>query len=121
MTMKPAAIISVSAVVGLCGPLDIPAHARGGGFAMHSVHSINALHFAKNFRHARGHRNFNQWPWYGGVYATAPYDNYATQVQPANFVYVVEPPRVHSCQYNKETITVPSESGGTRDITVTRC
>jgi len=94
--MKPAAIISVSAVLALCGPLGIPAHARG-------------------------HRNINQWPWYGGVYATAPYDNYATQVQPANFVYVVEPPRVHSCQYNKETITVPSESGGTRDITVTRC
>lgn len=121
MTIKYAAIISVSAIVALCTPLDIPAHARGGGFGMHSFHSINSLHFAKHFRHARGHRNFNQGPLYGGVYATPPYDNDAAQVQPTNFVYVVEPPRVHSCQYNKETVTVPSESGGTRDITVTRC
>jgi len=121
MTIKHAAIISVSAIVALCAPLDIPAHARGGGIGIRSFHSINSLHFAKHFRHARGHRNFNQWPLYGGVYAMPPYDNNATQVQPANFVYVVEPPRVHSCQYNKETITVPSESGGTRDITVTRC
>ncbi|MGA7680914.1 MAG: hypothetical protein WCA54_12130, partial [Pseudolabrys sp.] len=99
MTIKHAAIISVSAIVALCTPLDIPAHARGGGFGMHSFHSIDSLHFAKHFRHARGHRNFNQGSLYGGVYATPPYDNYAAQAQPTNFVYVVEPPRVHSCQY----------------------
>jgi hypothetical protein len=34
---------------------------------------------------------------------------------------VVQPPRVLSCQYTRETVTVPSESGGTREITVTRC
>jgi hypothetical protein len=121
MTMKHAAIISVSAIAALCIPLEISAHARGGGFGMHPVHSLHAFQFAKNFRHARHNRNFNQWPLYGGVYAIPPYDNNDSQVQPANFVYVVEPPRVRSCQYNKETVTVPSESGGTRDITIIRC
>jgi hypothetical protein len=122
MTMKYAAIISVFALATLCVPLEISAHARGGGFGIRSVHSLHAFQFAKNFRHARRHnRNFDQWPLYGGVYATPPYDNSDSQVQPANFVYVVEPPAVHSCQYNKQIVTVPSESGGTRDITIIRC
>ena len=53
MTIKHAAIISVSAIVALCAPLDIPAHARGGGIGIRSFHSINSSHFAKHFRHAR--------------------------------------------------------------------
>ena len=36
-------------------------------------------------------------------------------------VYVAEPQRALTCQYSQQVKTVPSESGGTRDITITRC
>ena len=49
-----------------------------------------------------------------------PYDNDAAQVQPANFVYVVEPPRVHSCQYNKETVTGCRQKAGERATSQSR-
>jgi hypothetical protein len=129
MTIKHAAIITISAVATLSALAEIPAHAhaRGSGVGLHRAFPFfHPLHFAKNFRNARYNRNFNDFPSYGGLYALPPYDyNYGYNSQgaaePANFVYVVEPPRVRSCQYIKETVTVPSESGGTRDITVTRC
>ena len=117
MTTKHVGIIALAALI--FASLEIPANARGtGGSGMHAFH---AIHFAKNFRHAH-RRNFNnQWPWYGGYYEVPPYayDN-GGYAQPSNIVYVVAP-AVRSCQYIKETVTVPAESGGTRDITVTRC
>ena len=129
MTIKQAAIISVSAIAALCALSEIPAHAhaRGSGVGLHRAFPFfHPFHFGKNFRNGRFNRNLNDYPLYGGLYALPPYDyNYGYNngggAQPANFVYVVEPPRVRSCQYIKETVTVPSESGGTRDITVTRC
>ena len=119
MKMKHIGIIGIAGVVALiCAPLDIPARAHGSGFGMRSFHPF---HVGRRFRHAHHQRNLNQWQWYGGVYAVPPYENSDTQAQPTSFVYVVEPPRVRSCQYVRETVTVPAESGGTRDITVTRC
>jgi len=129
MTIKHAAIIIVSAVATLSALAEFPAyaHARGSGLGLHRAFPFfHPFHFGKNFRNARYNRNANDFPSYGGLYALPPYDyNYGYNGEgaagPANFVYVVEPPRVRSCQYIKETVTVPSESGGTRDITVTRC
>jgi len=129
MTIKHAAIITVLAIATLSALAEFPAHAhaRGSGLGLHRAFPFfHPFHFGKNFRNARYNRNVNDFPSYGGVYALPPYDyNYGYNGEgaagPANFVYVVEPPRVRSCQYNKETVTVPSESGGTRDITVTRC
>jgi hypothetical protein len=127
MTIKHAAIITVSAIAALCALWEIPAHARGSGVGLHRAFPFfHAFHFGKHFRNARFNRNLNDFPSYGGLYALPPYDyNYGynsdSGAQPANFVYVVESPRVRSCQYIRETVTVPSESGGTRDITVTRC
>src|SRR5262245_27160159 len=120
MTIKHAAIISVSAIAALSILSEIPAHAhsRGSGVGLHRAFPFfHAFHFGKQFRNARYNRNFNDYPSYGGLYALPPYDynygyNYGYNndngAQPANFVYVVEPPRVRSCQYIKETVTVPS-------------
>ncbi len=117
MTMKHIAIIGVVAVAALAyAPSAIHANAHGGGFKMHSGH------FGKHFRHGR-HKNFNQWwPYagYGGLYAIPPYDN-VNYVELAPIVYVSQPPAALTCQTSKEVKTVPSESGGTRDITITRC
>jgi hypothetical protein len=95
-----------------------PSHALGG-IKAHSFHS------GKHFRGAHRKNNFNQWPWYGGYYAVPPYDysggyNTANYFQP-EIVFVAQPPAALSCQNSKEIRSVPSESGGTRDITITRC
>jgi hypothetical protein len=123
MKMKHVGIIGISAVTALIfAPMKIPANAHGSGSGMHSFHGF---HFGNHFRNAQHRKNFNnQWPWYGGYYAVPPYaydNNSGGSAQPANVVYVLGSPPVHSCRYVKETVTVPSESGGTRDITVTRC
>ena len=120
MKTRHAAVLGVTIVSMLAvAPFDTPAEARGG-FKMHSFHS------GKHFRSARHHRNFNQWPFYGtygGLYAIPPYDfyNYGNYVQPGPVVFVSQPPSALTCQNSKEVKTVPSESGGTRDITITRC
>jgi hypothetical protein len=113
------------AVFGLIGiamlvyaPLPTPANALGG-IKVHSFHS------GKHFRGAHRRNNFNQWPLYGGLYALPPYDSYggyssANYFQP-EIVFVAQPPAALSCQNSKEIRSVPSESGGTRDITITRC
>jgi len=129
MTIKHAAIIAISALAALCVPSQVRAHAHlhGSGAGLHRAFPFfHGFHFGKHFRNARNFRNFNDSPQYGGVYALPPYDynygyNGSSATEPANFFYVVQPPRVLSCQYIRETVTVPSESGGTREITVTRC
>jgi len=123
--MKNVGIVTMSAAAALiCAPLEIAANAHGSGSGMRGP-GLHAFHFGKNFRHAQNRRNFNnQWPWYGGYYEVPPYayDNSSGgSAQPTNVVYVLGSPPVHSCRYVKETVTVPSESGGTREITVTRC
>jgi hypothetical protein len=127
MINKYSAIIAVSAIASLCALSEIPAHAHRSGVGLVGLHrSFHPFFFGKRFGQTRNYNNPYDYSSYGGVYALPPYDyNYGYNnyggAQPANYVYVVEPPRARSCQYIKKTVTVPSESGGTRDITVTRC
>jgi len=123
MSIKYFAIFGVTVAAALAwAPLTIQANAHGSGFKMHSGHF--GKHFP-HFRHGARNRNFNQWwPYagYGGVYAVPPYD-YGTvnYVEPPPVIYVSQPPAALTCQTTKEVKTVPSENGGTRDITITRC
>lgn len=103
---------------------DIAAHARGG-MGSHSIHFSG--HFRPAHRHAHGHlarHNLNQniSPWYGGYYALPSYsysDGDVTPSVPTTVMYV--PVRAPSCHKIQEAMTVPSEDGGTRQVTVTRC
>lgn len=118
MKIKHPAIIALSALAALIfAPSAFSANAHGSGSGMHS------FHFGKHFRHSRHNNRFNQWAPYGGVYAAPSYgyDPNVGSAPPANVVYMLESPRARSCQYIKETVTVPAEGGGTRDVTVTRC
>jgi len=118
MKTKRVAVIALSALAALIfAPSEFSASAHGSGSGMHS------MHFGKHFRHGRHNNRFNQWAPYGGLYAVPPYDydSDAGAAQPANVVYMPIVSRARSCQYIRETVTVPAEGGGTRDVTVTRC
>jgi len=109
--------------------LDVVANARGGGFAAHSFHSTSHFRLARH--HARHRGAFGYWPLYGGLWSVPPYDdafynpydytfgNHVTYVIPGSLV--PEPPRALSCKSSQQTVTVPSEEGGTREITIKRC
>ena len=122
MKMRHVAIIGLSVSALMWAPSQISAKGVSPG--------LHNFHFGKFRHHFRHNRNFNQWPWYWGYgygyYEYPPnsysYDNNnAGYAQPSNVVYMLGSPPARSCQYTKETVTVPAEGGGTRDITVTRC
>jgi hypothetical protein len=123
MKMIHAAIAGVSAsALLLIAPLAGTAKSHGGGSGGHSIHS--ASHFRSGHLHSGGNRGaYGQWPLYGGVVAVPPYgyDNIINYAAPATIVYVPEPPQALSCHRSQDTVTVPSETGGTSKITVTRC
>ncbi len=118
MKIKHVAVIVLSTLAALIfAPAEFSANAHGSGSGMHSFHS------GQHFRHGRHNNRSNQWAPYGGLYALPPYgyDPNVGSAQPANVVYMLGSPRARSCQYVRETVTVPAEGGGTRDVTVTRC
>jgi hypothetical protein len=100
--------------------------AKGPGPGMHAFHFKSHFLSHQHHRHdaRRNNNNALGWPLYGGLYAMPPYDNDAagSEQSPPAVVIVrdYQMPRL-TCEKYRETITVPSESGGTRDITVTRC
>ena len=110
----PLAIASALALLPASSPLNAKGH---GG---HAFHFSNRLHFARQ----PGAYNAGYWPFYGGgIVAVPPYAdvNAVNYVQPPTIVYVPLPPQALTCHHSVETVTVPSESGGTRAISVTRC
>ena len=112
------AIVLISALGALLlAPLAVMANAYGLRFGAHSIHSTR--HFGS------AHRNgaYGQWPLYGGIVAVAPdaSDNIMTYAMPEDVAFVPEPSRTLSCHHSQEIVTAPSEQGGTRQITITRC
>jgi hypothetical protein len=110
------------ALLFLLQPYDA-AHARGGG--MGGGMGGHAMHAGGHFRahHGRSHfarHNQNQWLWYGGYYTLPPDVSTAGNVTSSVPVMYV-PVRVAGCHKVQEAMTVPSEEGGTRQVTVTRC
>jgi hypothetical protein len=113
-------------------PMGPVANAGGGGFGAHSSHSSHFLSgpglfsgpgLSRHLNQGRPRGNFSQWPLFGGYYAVPPYasDNIITYAAPERVVFVAVPPRALSCKHSVQTVTVPAELGGTRDITITRC
>ena len=131
MKIIHAAIIAVFAMAMLLlAPASSVVNARGG-FGGHSSHSS---HFSgpglfvgpglsRHRQQARPRGNFSQWPLFGGYYAVPPYasDNIITYAMPERIVFVAVPPRALTCKRSVQTVTVPAELGGTREITITRC
>jgi hypothetical protein len=127
MKMKHGIIFGALALAALIfAPLKIAASPHGTGLGIHSGH------FGNHFRPAFRNKAFNQFPLYGGLYGlpTYAYDNmgsymggYAVDYTGSSptIIYVAEPPQALGCTKSQQIKTVPSEGGGTRDITITRC
>lgn len=114
--------LTVFALLLLAQP-NIAAYARGGGMGMHPHHFSG--HFGKSHHHRNFARNNQNLWWYGGYGYYAIPSSYTsgngdvTGTVPATVMYV--PIQVQSCRKVQEAMTVPSEEGGTRQVTVTRC
>lgn len=127
MTINHAAIAVAVAAAAVLALSNGGAVAKGPG--MGSGPGMHSFHFKSHFlshHHRFAHRHNNNafgWPLYGGYYAMPPYDDTAGGEPGGPAVVIVQDYRLPqlTCEKHRETITVPSESGGTRDITVTRC
>jgi hypothetical protein len=82
-----------------------PSHFKGQHLARHQ------------FRH-RPHRAFGQWPWYG-YYDVPPYTSDCDMTFSTPETAVVAP--TVGCQHSEQTVKVPSENGGARQVTILRC
>jgi hypothetical protein len=106
------------------------AHFVGGGFSGRNF--ANGRSFARPLRRNFAFRNAfgttlatgGLWPDYYGYYDYAPTDVYGgtgTATYPATVGFVPVPMPVPACHRSEETVKVPSESGGTSEIKITRC
>jgi hypothetical protein len=99
-------IAGLGVAAALLLPVDIAASApHFHGFAHH--------------RHDRGLTPF------GGVVANYPlggtFEPASAAPAPIQVIQMVAPLPALSCQHSQQTVTVPSEGGGERKITITRC
>ena len=101
--------VSIAAALGLAA---LPGEISAKGFGGHASHAA---------RHH--HRTFGYGPDVGLIVA-----DYANGVEPVVNVSasqslgpVVPPSFALSCHHSVETVTVPSEEGGIREITIRRC
>lgn len=128
MTIK-----QVAAVVAAVALASSGAVAKGPGGSgprngaqpsMHFKSHLLAQHHRKGrFGHDHRNNNGSGWPLYG-YYAMPPYngDTGESEVGAPAVVIVrdYQLPKLN-CDKYRETIAVPSEQGGTRDVTITRC
>jgi hypothetical protein len=95
---------------------------RSLGIGGPASHSFKAGPAVKGKGIAAHHHHFRRARFFGGYYAPYYYDYPSDDgVIYPDVVPPPEPPRALSCQFSTQIVTVPSESGGLRDITVTRC
>ena len=111
-TIHAAIVVASALAMILLAPLQLAANAHGA----------HAFHFSNHFRASRHHGAYGAyggWPLYGGVVAVPPYmpEDTATYAPPATVVYVPEPPQALSCHHSEQTVTVPAEAGGTKQLT----
>jgi hypothetical protein len=112
--------IAVGNGAALCiaASLLMPATVDAKGFGSHHSFGLAfSTHAAGRHHHAfRRQRDF-----FGGYGYIMP----ATYIEPNtdgfSSVRTIMVPSTTKCTHSRETVTVPSEDGGTREITITRC
>ena len=107
------------AVVGtltmlLLAPFDAKASVQGVGQSSH----FNGQHLAQHQFRPHHHRAFGQWPWYG-YYDEQPYTSDYDMTFSTPETAPTQP--AVGCQHCEQTVKVPSENGGVREVTILRC
>jgi hypothetical protein len=95
-------VLTASAAAAFAASLLMPADVAARGFAGHFVHG---------FHHHHGVRP------YGGAVVAYPS---GVEMEPVGSIPLQINPAPH-CTHSRETVTVPSEDGGERQVTITRC
>src|SRR5512136_1466192 len=118
--MKRGLTASVAVAILLLAPAELPAKSRSVGFRVPSFHSVRPA-LSNRLRAHLG--TFRHFPLFGDSIESAPYfaPDYVSDVLLERFVSPAEPPRVLNCRRTQETVTVPAEDGGTRELRITRC
>ena len=111
-TIHAAIVVASALAMLLLAPLQIAANAHGA----------HAFHFSHHFRANRHHQGA-YGAFYGDLAGVPPYmpGDMATYAPPATVVYVPEPPQALGCHHSEQTVTVPAEAAGTKQLTITRC
>lgn len=118
--IKAAAAGAAALAMLMAPPLQMSATAHGGGFGGgHLGHGHFGHPFRSGFREGFG----PWWPLYGGYVDLPPagYGDFITYVLPEPVIPASQPPPPLQCQHSEETVTVPAEDGGTRQIRIVRC
>jgi hypothetical protein len=123
MTGKHLAGVAIAIL--LIAPFEVSARSGPSGLGARSFHPAGSAVSKRPLAH-RGAFRRHRWP--GGVIAAATYDGtyndapgYIGATLADEGLAPLYPPRALNCQRRRETWTVPSEAGGTRQVTVTRC
>ena len=109
-TLHGAAAVAAAVLATMLLAPPQAANARAGG--------AHGLHFSAHHHHSARRLARHRLPLYGGYVALSPYEPNVTYALPQPIVFVSEQ---RSCRYDRQVVTVASEAGGTRQITITRC
>lgn len=125
--MKIAGIVIAAAAVGSMTLGATPVSARGSGF--HAPPLYRHWHGGHRWHGRYTHRwprYAGQWPAYGGdwwpLYGSAALmspEQDSSDAQPIPTV-VWSPPQL-TCQRSQQIVSIPTENGGTQQVTITRC
>jgi hypothetical protein len=120
--IKRVFTIGVAVALGLASLLSVPAIVSAKGFGLHRSH-FGPSFFAKSallhHRHGLRHRRSDDLlASYGYVMPDASLEPDIDGL-PSLRMIALSP--IVRCQHSRQTVTVPSEDGGTREITITRC
>jgi len=100
-------------------PLEAKAGVQGVGQSAHFQGQQLAQHQFRHRHHHHRHPALSSWYGYYDVPSyISDYD--MTYSTPETAVVVPTPPTV-GCQHSEQTVKVPSENGGVREVTILRC
>ena len=106
-------VVSVLTIL-LLAPLEAMASVQGGGQSSHFI----GQHLAHQHRHHH-HRTFGLWPY--GYYDVPSYASDLDMTYSTPDAVEVPPAPPVRCQHSEQTVKVPSENGGVREVTILRC
>ena len=120
-------MFGIAAALSLAASSFVPAAVAAKGFGPH--HSVHAPFFVKPFarhhhrafRHRRDGGLFEGYGDFVGGYGDYAIEPVSELFPPLRIDPVIPAPPALTCSRSRETITVPAESGGSRQVTITRC